>query len=203
MNSFEGFNIDDINACGTNDFGSGLQARLYFAPAEFFQAINLPPRTDFQNTLLISVDDLIFNADKMWSAIDILVDENEVKTMFPGSVRRKRAKSSIEFFILGFRAKVLGFLELMKNENLIFCIITSDGHGLLIGNLLNYANFDKADATTAKKYEDNAGASAAVMSNSPVYIFKENLIIETGGSTEPGGGGSFSHFSFIDLTDDY
>ena len=82
MNSFEGFNIDDINACGTNDFGSGLQARLYFAPAEFFQAINLPPRTDFQNTLLISVDDVIFNADKMWSAIDILVDENEVKTMF-------------------------------------------------------------------------------------------------------------------------
>ena len=204
MNSFEGFNIDDINGCGSNDFGSGVQARLYFAPADFFQSINLPVRSDFQNSLLISVNDLIFNADKTWSAIDILIDENEVKTAYPGPLRRKRAKSAIDFFILGFRAKVLGFLELMKNENLIFCIITTDGHALLIGNLRNYAHFEKADGSSGKEFGDNSGVAATVNSSSPVYIFKENLVIETSGSTEPGGSGtSFEHFSFIDLTDDY
>lgn len=201
MQPFEDLFIEDILQCGTNDFGSGLQARLYFAPASYFSQITLPTPTTFQESLLISVNDVFFNAGKLWNAIDILIDENEIKTSISGGTKRKKSKTTIDIFILGFRSKVLGFIELLKNEDLIFCISTSDGHGILVGNLRNFANIDKADGNTGKKYEDNSGVSVSIGCYSPVYIFKEKLIIDTGGSS--GGGGMFEHFSYIDITQDY
>lgn len=202
MQPFEDVFIEDILQCGSNDFGSGLQARLYFAPASYFSAINLPTPTNFQESLLISVSDVFLNGGMLWNAIDILIDENEIKTSIQGGTKRKKSKTTIDLFILGFRAKVLGFVELLKNEDLIFCINTSDGHGILVGNLRNFANIDKADGNTGKKYEDNSGVSVSINCNSPVYIFKEKLIIDTSGSSG-GGGGMFEHFSYIDITQDY
>jgi len=202
MSSFEGVNIENITACGTNDFGSGMKTRLYFAPAEWFNKINIGdspnvgPKNNFQNALLISKDDIEFKAAFTWFYIDVLIDESEVKTSFSGSSKRRKLRSSLDVFILGYRSKILGFLQVMKNEDLVFCISTGDNISVLVGNLRNFATFDKAEGSTGKKYEENSGFAVSISANSPTYFFKENLIIETPGSGSGNGG-------FIDLTQDY
>ena len=204
MSSFEGVNIENITACGTNDFGSGMKTRLYFAPAEWFHKINIGdssnvgPKNNFQNALLISKDDIEFKAAFTWFYIDVLIDESEVKTSFSGSSKRRKLRSSLDVFILGYRSKILGFLQVMKNEDLVFCIPTADNISLLIGNLRNFATFDKAEGSTGKKYEENSGFAVSISANSPTYFFKENLIIET-----PGNGSGTGTGGFIDLTQDY
>lgn len=202
MSSFEGVNIENITHCGTNDFGSGMKTRLYFSPAAWFnkinigESVNVGPKNNFQNTLLISKDDIEFKAAFNWFYIDVLIDESEVKTTFSGPVKRRKLKSSLDVFILGYRSKILGFLETLKNEDLVFCIPTADNISLLIGNLRNFATFEKADGSTGKKYEENSGFAVSISVNSPAYFFKENLIIETPGNGSGTGG-------FIDLTQDY
>lgn len=203
MNSFEDFFIEDITACETNDLGSGLRTRLYYAPSTFFKRIDQPsPAGNYQERLLISPDFIEFqNEDCGWAFIDILIDENELKTSIAGSSQKKRSKTNLEIFILGLRSRVLGFIETHMNTPLIFCIPSSDDNSMLIGTLKNRAFLDQANGTSGRKYEDNAGLAATIICNSPLYFFDENLIIEPSGS-EPGvitgsGGG------FIDLTKDY
>lgn len=204
MNSFEGTNIEDISQCGSNDFGSGLQTRLYYAPSDFFKRLDLPASTqNYQEKLLISTDFIEFqNEDCGWAYIDILIDENEVKSSLTGALQRKKSKTALEIFILGLRSRILGFLEIHANTPLVFCIPSSDDNSFLIGNLKNRAFIDQANGTSGKKYDDNSGVASSITCNSPVYFFDTNLIIETHDS-EPGtatGGGSGG---FIDLTQDF
>lgn len=203
MNSFEDFSIEDITACGSNDFGSGLRTRLYYAPDTFFKRIDLPGVTQkYQEKLLISSDFIEFQTEDCgWAFVDILIDENELKTMIPGPAQRKKTKASLEVFILGFRSRVLGFLEEHMNTPMVFCIPSIDNNSMLIGNLRNRAFFDQGNGSSGRKYEDNSGVAATINSNSPVYFFDENLIIlpidsEPGGISGSGGG-------FIDLTQDF
>lgn len=203
MNSFDGLNIEDISQCGSNDFGSGLQTRLYYAPADFFKRLDLPGATqNYSDKLLISSDFIEFqNADCGWAYIDILIDENELKTSIPGNVQRKKSKTGLEIFILGLRSRVLGFIEIHMNTPMVFCIPSSDDHSMLIGNLSNRAFLEQGNGSSGRTYADNSGVAATISSNSPVYFFDENLIIEPVDSapgTITGSGGGF-----IDLTQDY
>ena len=202
MNSFNGVSIENINFCPEVDYTSGLKAKLYYAPDSFFKKIELPSGDlDFQNHLIISLLDIEFQEDCGWSSIDILIDENELKASLNGQTKRKKTKSQLDIFILGFIPKVLGFIEKMKNEDLVFLISLSDGTSVLLGNLLNRANFSGAETTSGKKYEDNSGAAISLSCNSPIYFFSENLIITPIESTPI----DFNTTSggFIDITNDY
>ena len=83
----------------------------------------------------------------------------------------------------------------MKNEDLVFLISLSDGTSILLGNLRNRANFSTSETTTGKKYEDNSGVSASLISNSPIYFISEKFI--------PPSEDSNDGYGFIDLTQDY
>ncbi len=202
MNSFNGVSIEDVNFSPADNYAAGLKATLYYAPDSFFKKIKLPSGDlDFQNHLLISLLDIEFQENCGWSSIDILIDENELKSSLNGQTKRKKTKSQLDIFILGFISKVLGFIEKMKNEDLVFIISLSDGTSILMGNLLNRANFSGAESTSGKKYEDNSGAAISLSCNSPIYFFSENLIITPVESTPI----DFSTTSggFIDITNDY
>ena len=196
MNSFNGVSIEDVSYCPADNYAAGIKATLYYAPDSFLKKIELPSGDlDFQNHLLISFLDIEFQENCGWSSIDILIDENELKANINGQTKRKKTKSQLDIFILGFIPKVLGFIEKMKNEDLVFLISLSDGTSILLGNLRNRANFSTSETTTGKKYEDNSGVSASLISNSPIYFISEKFI--------PPSEDSNDGYGFIDLTQDY
>lgn len=193
MNSFNGVSIEDVNFCPADNYAAGLKATLYYAPASFFKKIELPSGDlDFQNYLRISISAIEFKYTTNWSYIDILIDENELKASLNGQTKRKKTKSQLDIFILGFIPKVLGFIEKMKNEDLVFLISLSDGTSILMGNLLNRANFSGAESTSGKKYEDNSGAAISLSCNSPIYFIAEKFNYN-----------QKTTYGFIDLTEDY
>lgn len=177
MQAFSDFFIENITNCDSNDLGAGIKANLYFAPTSFFSKIDLPAKTNFQESLLISLLDVELISGKEWNVIECLVDENELKVKLQGNLGRKRIKPSLEVYILGLRAKILGFLEILKNEDLVFMIETNDGISVLFGTLINPAKIEAADGSTAKKYEDNSGVSISLTTNASVYFFREKLVI--------------------------
>ena len=183
MQAFSDFFIENITHCDSNDLGAGIKAKLYFAPASFFSKIDLPAKTNFQDSLLISLLDVELISGKEWNVIECLVDENELKVKLQGNLGRKRIKPSLEVYILGLKAKILGFLEILKNEDLVFMIETNDGISILFGTLINPAKIEAADGSTAKKYEDNAGVSISLTTNASVYFFREKLVINPTDST--------------------
>lgn len=169
MNSFEGFTIEDL--CNLEDevFG-GLQAKLYYAPASFFANIYIA-----RKTLEIFPDDIEFkNSDLSWGVLDILIDENELKTSLVGGLQRKKSKSNLEIFILGLRLKVQNFIEQLKNEPLIFYISSTSGDGHLMGNLKNRAFIEQANSSSARRFEENAGCAASLTANAPLYFINKN-----------------------------
>ena len=205
MNSFNGLVIEDLTNCGTNDFGSGLQTRLYYAPASFFKRINLPsPSEDFQNVLLLENSFIEFqNENCGWAFVDLLIDENEVKSSIVGNNQRKKNKTSLDVFILGLRSRVLGFLYKMQNEPMVFCIPTSDNISILIGNLRNRAFIEQANGTSGKQYEENSGIAASISCNSVMYFFRENLNIQPIDPSDPNIPTIGKRGGFIDVTQDY
>ncbi len=176
--SFEGFFIDDILNCPEDMNAAGLKTRLYYAPSNFFKKIELPSvlgDTNFKNILEIQENGIEFQEDLEWSYIDVLIDENELKSMLSGSQQKKKTKIELEIFVLGLESHILGFLEMHKNTPFVFGVPDANGNSWIVGNLRNRAFIDSADASTQKKYEDNAGVAIKINCKSTLYLFKGSV----------------------------
>lgn len=174
MNSFEGVNVEDLKHCPQDNFASGIKTKVYYAPASYFEKIDLPTLKNTYNDFVSIVQDGIEFRGGGWNSIDVLIGENELKQTLSGPLQRKKSKTELEFLILGFRAKVLGFIEAHKNTPMIFVVVDAVGNNWVIGNLRNRAFMESADITTSKKYEDNSGAALKVTCNSPIFYFGNN-----------------------------
>jgi len=173
--SFENINIENINQCPEIDFISGLQTRLYFAPASYFFRTPLPvPAESFESEIIIN-DAILMRKNKQLRFIDILVDENELRVALTGSKQRKRSVTNLSVFILGFVPSVLGFIQRCKNVPLIFFIQDANGNNWQIGHLINRAFMDTAETWSGKKYEDNSGAAVTLNCSSSVFLYQKSL----------------------------
>lgn len=174
MNSFEGITTEDIGHCALLELSSGLRTRLYYAPASFFLKIDLPKGESYVDAITIEKEGIEFKGGG-WSYIDILVDENEVKYLLSGSLQRKKSKTDFDFYVLGFRSEVIGFLEKNMNTPLVFAIGDSNSNNWVIGNLRNRAFISSGEGSTGRKYEDNSGMMAKITCNSCVYRYNAPL----------------------------
>lgn len=171
MNSFEGINVEDLIHCPLDNFASGIKTKIYYAPASYFEKIDLPTlKNTYEEFVSIAQGNIQFRGGG-WNSIDVLIAENELKQNLSGALQRKKTKSELEFFILGFKSKVLGFIEAHKNTPMVFIVVDAIGNNWVIGNLHNRAFIENADASTQKKYEDNSGAIIKVTSNTPLFYF--------------------------------
>lgn len=176
INSFDDisvkeFRIDNLNYCLNDNYASGLNTKVYFAPATYFSKIDLPLISNSYGSILnLNKQDIEFK-NRGWVEVDVLIGENELKQNLTGALQRKKNKTELEFFILGFKSKVLGFIEKHKNIPIVLIVVDAVGNNWLIGNLRNRAFFENADISTQRKYEDNSGAVVKVTCNSPIYYF--------------------------------
>lgn len=171
MNSFEGITAENVERCALEDISSGLQTRLYYAPASFFQNIILPTMGSFEEKMVISEGNIIFKNDLSWSFLDCLIDENEINTSISGAVGRKKQSCNFNIYILGLKAKILGFIEDHQNTPLVFMLPDANGNNWLVGHLRNRAKFEKADGNSGKKYEDNSGFNINISAKTSLYRY--------------------------------
>lgn len=175
MNSFEGVNIEDITYCPNDNYASGVKTKIYYAPISYFDKIDLPSlENTYEEFVSIAKNGIDFRGGG-WNCIDVLIGENELKQNLVGPFQRKKSKTELEFFILGFKTKVLGLIEKNKNTPMVFIVVDAVGNNWVIGNLRNRAFFDTADISTQRKYEDNSGAAVKVTCNSPIFYFGNEM----------------------------
>ncbi|WP_312750563.1 hypothetical protein [Epilithonimonas hominis] len=188
METFGGITIDDLHYYPYQDYGAGIRTQLLYAPAEFFDKIVLPEiKNEFEQSLIIIEDNFKFKESLNWATIDILIDENELKTTIEGGAQQKKTRSELNFYVLGFRKKILGFLENLKNVPMVFGIKDSEGTIWILGNLRNRAFIESAEATTGKKYEENSGVSVKVSAKSAIYaIMKDKYKVYSATITQSG-----------------
>ena len=171
MNSFEGVNVEDLTHCPQDNFASGIKTKIYYAPTSYLDRIDLPTgKKTYDDFVSITQGGIEFRGGG-WNAIDVLIGENELKQNLVGPLQRKKSKTELEFFILGFRTKVLGLIEAHKNTPMVFVVVDAVGNNWVIGNLRNRAFMESADVSTQKKYEDNSGAVVKITCNAPIFYF--------------------------------
>jgi hypothetical protein len=166
MDVFQDFIAEDYTSCGTNTYGSGIRSRLYYAPVTYFEKLVLPADGE---AFLITEESLKFRQFKGWAYIDVLVDEGDLKIRHEGPTGRKKAVASVDAYLLGFRPKLVAFVDAIANIPMVFLLIDAAGQQWLIGNLRNYAWLDKADGSTGKKYDENSGYAVTLQSRSVAY----------------------------------
>lgn len=175
MGVFDTIDIHNLELCPGEEFFSGLSTRLYYAPASFFFKTPLPdPDTSFESEIIIT-DEIMMYPGKKIRYVDILIDENELKVTPLGNPTRKKVKTVIELYILGFTPSILGFLHRCMNESLIFFIKDSNGNNWQIGTLRNRSFIENFEGTTGKKVDDNSGLMLTISCNSSLFIYTNSL----------------------------
>ena len=172
MNSFEDIDIENLHC--QKDNSSGLSTKLYYAPASYFFFVPLPQKSNYETAVSVS-DEILMKPEKKLKHIDVLIDESEIKVVLTGGALRKKIKTTLSFFILGLRASVLGFIDRCASEKLIFFIKDIDGNVWQIGNLINAAFFESAEASSGKKYEDNSGVAVTITANCNIVLYKNSI----------------------------
>lgn len=197
MNSYEGFSTEDLQHC-RQDVYSGIKTRIYYVPANFISICSLPSEGGFEESMVIQEQFLRLREGLTWAYMDALIDENDFGLNIAGNSRRKKMETNLNVFILGVKAKIVGFIEQFQNTPMLFILSDSNDNNWLIGTLRNPALFSKADGTSGKKYEDNSGVSISISAKSALYRYAG--VIDAG---EDGGGdddGTIRFGGFIDLT---
>lgn len=157
------------------EYNSGVKCRLFYAPEEFFFTTPLPKPSESLGSEIIITEEILLRQNKKLSFIDILIDENELKNLLAGNAGRKKLKTNLNIYILGFLPSVIGFIERGKNIPFVFFIQDSNGQNWQIGHKRNRAFLDTAEAGTGKKYEEVSGAAIGITCNSPVFLYDFSL----------------------------
>jgi len=168
-------NFQDIKYSYLREYNSGVKCKLFYAPEEFFFTTPLPiPSGSFESEIIIK-DEILMRKNRKLSYIDILIDENELKAVIAGNAGRKKTKTNLSIYILGFLPAILGFLERGKNIPFVFFIQDTSGQNWQIGHRRNRAFIDTSETGTGKKYADISGAAIGINCNSPVFLYNSSI----------------------------
>ena len=110
-----------------------------------------------------------------------------------GTLTEEQAQEYIDHFIMklriynpGLQSKLLGFINLAKNENLVFIAPDNNGNNFLLGDALRGAILDSIDGmTTGQKTEERPGAGM-IFSYKTANICQYTGTIPSAVVTEPG-----------------
>ena len=167
--------FQDIKYSYLREYNSGVKCKLFYAPEEFFFTTPLPKPSETLESEVIITDEILIKKDRKLSFVDILIDENELKNLLTGNAGRRKLRTNLNIYILGFIPSVLGFLERGRNIPFVFFIQDTSGQNWQVGHKRNRAFLETAETSTGKKYEDISGAAIGINCNSPAYLYKHKI----------------------------
>ncbi len=176
-NCFENAPHESLDFCPNQEVKGGVSVRLLYIPEAFVDRTTLPDGTgDLASRITIADGGIVLKADKGFKGIDVMVDENELKSTLVGNKGNKKSKAELEVYIPGFNAKTIAFVDSYKNAPAIYAIADANGTIWVIGTKLNPAYLDSADGTTGKKYEDNSGIAVKISANTKLYKYAGEIV---------------------------
>lgn len=167
--------FQDIKYSYLREYNSGVKCKLFYAPEDYFFTTPLPKPSESLESEIIITDEILIKKDKKLSFIDILIDENELKNLLTGNAGRRKLRTNLNIYILGFIPSVLGFIERGRNIPFVFFIQDTAGQNWQVGHKRNRAFLETAETGTGKKYEDVSGAAIGINCNSPAYLYNHSL----------------------------
>ena len=152
---------------------------MYQIPVPFLETYTLPDatKTGYEERLTLAANAIVPVTGKGWKSIDILVDENELKMSLVGNRGNKKTTSQLDFYIPGFKAKGLGFVDANKNTPSVYAIPDGNGTLWVVGTNLQPALIETAEGTTGKKIDDNSGIPVSIKSNSKLYKYLGEITV--------------------------
>lgn len=141
----------------------GLIQKVYFGYHADVSAFPTKPATPTTlETAAVLTGDLVMKAGKRLFEMYITDDTGEFKIDPVGEVDGKSFVEHLTIFHPGLQAKIRGFMNAAKNENLVFIVVDSNGNKFLMGDANRPAVYAGSPdgAGTGKTTAARAGMSA-------------------------------------------
>jgi hypothetical protein len=168
----------DKNLPGGDNMG-GLIQKVYFGRHE--DVANWPTKPVAPTTLALAAvltGDLVMKSGKKMSEMYLTDDTGEFKIDPVGEIDGKSFVENLSFFHPGLNEDAIGFMNLSKNESLVFIVVDSSGQKYLMGDELRPAiNVGGKDgATTGKETSSRRGMTFAFSYKcANVLLYKGNI----------------------------
>lgn len=179
-NCFDDINLENVNHCPNNETAAGLSTKFHYAPEPHIATLTLPTitaATTYEERITIPTTGLVPVTEKGFKEADILVDMNEITAAYVGSKGNKKMKTDLDAYMPGFRGQVIGFLDAHKNTPMILAVKDSTGQNWIIGDKINPAYIDTAEAKTGKTFEENSGVTIKITSNAPPRMYNGTITV--------------------------
>lgn len=180
-NCFENTPLEDINLCPNVELQAGLSPKAHFLPHPFLKSMVVPEldATATLESMGTVSEDIEPIVGKGFIEIDLQVDLNSVGTSLVGNRGNKKDQTTLNIFVPGTRAKVLGFKRVYKNIPGIFIVKDYNGKQFVIGTKDAPAYIDQLEVSTGQGNEDNNGGTGTMISNANLFEYTGTIQLLT------------------------
>ena len=168
--SFETVRTENMGYCPNDDVVGGVKADVAYIPMAQLQTVTKPvvtETTSYADSITILPTGLVPATGKGFKKTTLVIDENELKSNLVGNKGNLKDQAQFDGMLPNFIPRNIGFIKRHKNTPMCYVITDSTGQKWVILE----AYMTKADATTAKKYEESAGTAFNVTANSCLYAY--------------------------------
>lgn len=185
-NCFENTALEDITICPNDELQAGLVPEVYFMPRAFLKTFKLPTTTATYASAATITDDIEAIIGKGFVKMDLQIDLNSVNSNLVGNRGNKKDQTTLNIFLPGTKAEVLGFKKLYKNLPGIYIVKDNNNKKFIVGTKDQPAYIDQLDVNTGQGPEDDNGGTGTIIANCNLYEYTGNIPLNPGsGDVEP------------------
>lgn len=171
--SFETVRTENLTYCPNKDNVGGVKAKCWHIPMAQLATVTKPVvGVDTPYAESITLTALTPETGKGFKRIDLVIDENELKSNLVGAKGNMKDQAQFDGLIPNFVKSNIGFIKRHKNTPMCWVIEDSTGQKWVV--LESYMT--KADATTAKKYDENSGTAFNVIANDSLWAYDGEIV---------------------------
>jgi hypothetical protein len=165
--------LEDVIKEGCADNDAGLASKHYYARVEDILTFPVPPAnpTSFAQKVTVA-SDFVMKTGKSFKSFYCTLEKGELKGELQGPRDGKSWINMGDFFHPGNEPSVLGFMETIKNEDVVLLVKELNGQVRIMGAPNVPANLETATGTTGKATADERGFTFTIKSINgiaPVY----------------------------------
>lgn len=184
MSCFDDQEVEDLTSCLNQETASGVsEVGIYYALHAQATTVPMPlKRTDpgytYEKGVTVT-EDIVWQAGKGFSKIDVLVDTGEIKHETPGNKGNKKIKQLFDFFVPNTAKKTLGLVKTHLNTPMIFMVTDKDGSKRQLGDAHNPAYISENTGTSGKTGEDERGVQFTIETYGTIIYYEGEVQMHT------------------------
>lgn len=179
MSCFDSIPLEDIENCPNEELQAGLSPEVYFLPKHLVDTFTGPTTgADYASAVTVSTD-IVPKANEGFVKLDLQIDLNSVTDALVGNRGNKKDQTTLNIFIPGTKASVLGFKKLYKNVPGLYLVKDYNGNTFLVGTPLAPAYIDNLDVTTGQGTDDNNGGTGTMIANTSLLVYTGNITLKS------------------------